>query len=143
VLGLDARPLDAEAERVQAERSDRRHVVRLAVVEVARVGARLPEHRVRQVLEHPNVARDVRQLCAGFELTPDDARRPHRPARRLGYYRPRSAPAGHSRREQRGIGGDRRSYAPNRTTHHAGLQDFYGSDGTRTRDLRRDRSAVA
>jgi hypothetical protein len=26
-------------------------------------------------------------------------------------------------------------------TEHADLQDFYGSDGTRTRDLRRDRPA--
>jgi hypothetical protein len=36
---------------------------------------------------------------------------------------------------------DRRSFAPERTTIHVDLQGFYGSDGTRTRDLRRDRPA--
>jgi hypothetical protein len=33
--------------------------------------------------------------------------------------------------------------APNLTTTYANLQGFYGSDGTRTRDLRRDRPVMA
>jgi hypothetical protein len=38
---------------------------------------------------------------------------------------------------------DRRSFAPRRATEHADLQGLYGSDGTRTRDLRRDRPVMA
>jgi hypothetical protein len=41
-----------------------------------------------------------------------------------------------------GMHGDRRSSAPNVATKDTVLQDvFDGSDGTRTRDLRRDRPA--
>jgi hypothetical protein len=39
----------------------------------------------------------------------------------------------------RGMKSSRRSFAPRRTTKLSDLQVFYGSDGTRTRDLRRDR----
>ena len=42
-------------------------------------------------------------------------------------------------RDVRGIERGRRSFAPKPTTKDADLQVFYGSDGTRTRDLRRDR----
>jgi hypothetical protein len=42
-------------------------------------------------------------------------------------------------RDGRGIDGGRRSFAPSEATRHADLQGFNGSDGTRTRDLRRDR----
>jgi hypothetical protein len=44
-------------------------------------------------------------------------------------------------RDVRWIDRDRRSFAPDQSTKHADLQGFYGSDGTRTRDLRRDRPA--
>jgi hypothetical protein len=46
-------------------------------------------------------------------------------------------------RDERGIAGSRRSLAPRRTLKLAELQVFYGSDGTRTRDLRRDRPVLA
>jgi hypothetical protein len=75
LFGLDAGPFDAEAECVQAERGDGRHIVGIAVVEVARVAARLPEHRVRQVLEHPDVARDVSAL----DLMSRGGRTPQKP----------------------------------------------------------------
>jgi hypothetical protein len=42
-------------------------------------------------------------------------------------------------RDVRGIEGGRRSFASKLTTKDGDLQVFYGSDGTRTRDLRRDR----
>jgi hypothetical protein len=50
---------------------------------------------------------------------------------------------GSSARDQRGRPvKDGRSIAPKPTTKDVDLQDlFYGSDGTRTRDLRRDRPA--
>jgi hypothetical protein len=44
-------------------------------------------------------------------------------------------------RDRRGIHGGRRSFVPTRTTKDTDLQVLYGSDGTRTRDLRRDRPA--
>jgi hypothetical protein len=42
-------------------------------------------------------------------------------------------------RDLRGMARSRRSITPMLTTKDADLQDVYGSDGTRTRDLRRDR----
>jgi len=42
-------------------------------------------------------------------------------------------------RDRRGIHGSPRSFMPTRTTKDTELQVLYGSDGTRTRDLRRDR----
>jgi hypothetical protein len=54
-----------------------------------------------------------------------------------------AAPAGCRRgfpvRDVHGMDGSRWSFAPKQTTRDADLQGFYGSDGTRTRDLRRDR----
>jgi hypothetical protein len=44
-------------------------------------------------------------------------------------------------RDVRGMKRGRRSFAPKPTTKDADLQELYGSDGTRTRDLRRDRPA--
>jgi hypothetical protein len=52
-------------------------------------------------------------------------------------------PAGIPRRDVRGIAERRRSFAPKRATKHFDLQVFYGSNGTRTRDLRRDRPSRA
>jgi hypothetical protein len=46
-------------------------------------------------------------------------------------------------RDLRGMKTSRRSSAPNPATKHADLQGLYGSDGTRTRDLRRDRPVTA
>src|SRR5215218_2994168 len=46
-------------------------------------------------------------------------------------------------RDLRGMKTSRRSSAPNPATKHADLQRLYGSDGTRTRDLRRDRPVLA
>jgi hypothetical protein len=81
-----------------------------------------------------------------------------RPARNLGP-RPPVMPSGHpacgdSRlqtrlrrlfpvRDVRGMPRSRRSSAPEQATKHAYMQGFYGSDGTRTRDLRRDRPVMA
>jgi hypothetical protein len=45
-------------------------------------------------------------------------------------------------RDLRGMKTSRRSSAPNPATKHADLQGLYGSDGTRTRDLRRDRPVL-
>jgi hypothetical protein len=60
-----------------------------------------------------------------------------------GDYRFGPAPCGHFRpilvRNLRGMKRRRRSFAPNRATKDVDLQGLYGSDGTRTRDLRRDR----
>jgi hypothetical protein len=60
-----------------------------------------------------------------------------------GDYRPRPAPCGDFRRipvrDVRRMKGSRRSTAPTPTTEDPDLQVLYGSDGTRTRDLRRDR----
>jgi hypothetical protein len=42
-------------------------------------------------------------------------------------------------RDLRGMRRSRRSFAPHPAKEHGDLQVFYGSDGTRTRDLRRDR----
>jgi hypothetical protein len=59
------------------------------------------------------------------------------------------SPCGNSRlhaaipgRDVRGMDRSRRSFAPRPTTKDANLQIFYGSDGTRTRDLRRDRPVL-
>ena len=41
-----------------------------------------------------------------------------------------------------GMLGGRRRFAPPKATKHADVQDCYGSDGTRTRDLRRDRPVL-
>jgi hypothetical protein len=46
-------------------------------------------------------------------------------------------------RDERGMRRSRRSSAPRSTTKDDDLQAFYGSDGTRTRDLRRDRPVGA
>jgi len=63
-----------------------------------------------------------------------------------GDYRVRAACCGDSRRslvrDVRGMRRSRRSFAPSQATKEADLQDFYGSDGTRTRDLRRDRPTI-
>ncbi len=63
-----------------------------------------------------------------------------------GDYRVRAACCGDSRRslvrDVRGMRRSRRSFAPLQATKEADLQDFYGSDGTRTRDLRRDRPTI-
>ena len=44
-------------------------------------------------------------------------------------------------RDHRGIDQDRRLFAPTQTTEHANLQVLYVNGGTRTCDLRRDRTA--
>jgi hypothetical protein len=46
-------------------------------------------------------------------------------------------------RDMRGMIRSRRSFAPAQATKEAVLQVLYGSDGTRTRDLRRDRPVMA
>jgi hypothetical protein len=60
-----------------------------------------------------------------------------------GDYRLWPATCGDSRpipvRDVRGMKRSRRSFTPGPATKHADLQVLYGSDGTRTRDLRRDR----
>jgi hypothetical protein len=48
-------------------------------------------------------------------------------------------PPATAERKERGIAEGRRSSALGQTTNHGALQGFYGSDGTRTRDLRRAR----
>jgi hypothetical protein len=62
-----------------------------------------------------------------------------------GYYRVRAACCGDSRaslvRDVLGMKRGRRSWTPRPATKDAALQGIYGSDGTRTRDLRRDRPA--
>src|SRR5919106_1741398 len=64
-----------------------------------------------------------------------------------GDYRLQPALWGNSRpnpaRDLRGMEESRRSSAPRKTTKDADLQVSYGSDGTRTRDLRRDRPSRA
>ena len=64
-----------------------------------------------------------------------------------GDHRGRAACCGDSRgslrRNVRGMKRGRRSFAPIPATKDANLQGLYGSDGTRTRDLRRDRPVVA
>jgi hypothetical protein len=64
-----------------------------------------------------------------------------------GDHRGRAACCGDSRgslgRDVRGMKRGRRSFAPIPATKAANLQVLYGSDGTRTRDLRRDRPSQA
>ena len=71
-------------------------------------------------------------------------RRLHRPAVHLaGIAGKNRLPSAIGVRDVRGIAGGRRSSAPRQATQQAILQGFYGSDWTRTRDLRRDRPSQA
>jgi hypothetical protein len=71
----------------------------------------------------------------------EDARRPGR----LSALRGSAAPSGADRplpvRDERGMTRSRRAFPSGPATEDTNLQGLYGSDGTRTRDLRRDRPA--
>jgi hypothetical protein len=70
-------------------------------------------------------------------------RRPHRPAIYLaGFTGNNRLPPAMPVRDHRGIDRNLRSFALDRQQEHANLQGVYGSDGTRTRDLRRDRPVL-
>src|SRR6266540_2036704 len=93
--------------------------------------------------------RGLRQLSAVGTRWPGMSRNrvPGRTGRGIGVWvshrwsgSPRKSALFRHLREECGIERSRRSFAPDRTTKEGNLQDvFYGSDGTRTRDLRRDR----
>jgi hypothetical protein len=93
--------------------------------------------RTRASSRHPHLRRCLNRR-------PQLDRRSHRPAVHLAGIdgKKRLQPA-IAVRDVRGIGGDRQSHAPWQTTEDADLRGFYGSEGTRTRDLRRDRPVVA
>src|SRR6266481_7833367 len=58
-LGLDPRPFDREAIRVEAEPREHRDVIGVAMVLIARVARWLDERRPPGVLEHPIIAVEV------------------------------------------------------------------------------------
>ena len=77
VLGLDARPLDREAVRAEAEIAHERDVVGVAVVAVGAVARRLDARRVGLVLERPPVVVPV----AALDLVRGRGHAPEEPVR--------------------------------------------------------------
>jgi hypothetical protein len=104
--------------------------------------------------EFQRVTTHVRLVDAGVDGLGEDVSpfRERPPARyavlpRCGDSRVQPASRGDSRsirgRDMRGMTKGRRSFAPDSATKDAHLQVLYGSDGTRTRDLRRDRPVIS
>jgi hypothetical protein len=88
----------------------------------------------------PHWTKPLQMRGIGIPLR-EDARR----CRRSSFLRGLPASGGSERlfpaRDERGMKRSRRSFCAEPATENADLQDFSGSDGTRTRDLRRDRPA--
>ena len=101
LLGLDARPLDGEAVRVEAERGEELDVVGVAVVVVARVSRRLGEQRRLDVLEQPVVVVDV----VAFDLVGRRRRAPQESLREAFRHRPLRVAAGGRPGQRRRAGG--------------------------------------
>jgi hypothetical protein len=90
----------------------------------------------------PHWTKPLQMRGIGIPLR-EDARR----CRRSSFLRGLPASGGSERlfpaRDERGMKRNRRSFCAEPATENADLQAFIGSDGTRTRDLRRDRPVLA
>jgi hypothetical protein len=90
----------------------------------------------------PHWTKPLQMRGIGIPLREDARRR-----RRSSFLRGLPASGGSERlfpaRDERGMKRSRRSFGSTETEKVTDLQVFYGSDGTRTRDLRRDRPVLA
>jgi hypothetical protein len=106
----------------------------------AQVRVQYPERDARAT-RSPRSTKPLQTRSIGIPLA-EDGRRCGRSSSLRGL----PAPGGSERlfpaRDERGMKRSRRSFAPSPATKRSPLQGFYGSDGTRTRDLRRDRPVM-